>query len=279
MAAIQSVQAAAAPQTPGPAPLARGRWEQLQRKAQRQQVRESLVSSASAAASVNGAAAAFGGARVAPPNGAQPSVARVSRAARAAAQQGSAASSSSSIPDGGPPQASEARLGAAAQPQLPQQGAQARQTLSPLPPQPPPPPPGAANGVAALHMEAADDTGAADDLPDEDVQKVGSCPDTCSLGRKVLIWGAALASLTHLILLARGCAGECVNPRAVSQPLASLSPPLPQAIPNELPPDVFVVDSIDAAWAVAARLAAFPPEELQRMVFGCDTEVMDIDVR
>jgi hypothetical protein len=49
--------------------------------------------------------------------------------------------------------------------------------------------------------------------------------------------------------------------------------------PNELPPDVHVVASAAEARAVAARLAAFTPEQLGGMVFGCDTEVMNIDVR
>lgn len=44
---------------------------------------------------------------------------------------------------------------------------------------------------------------------------------------------------------------------------------------NEPPPDVFVVNTLEVAQKIAARLAS---PELANRVFACDTEVMDIDV-
>ena len=44
---------------------------------------------------------------------------------------------------------------------------------------------------------------------------------------------------------------------------------------NEPPPDVFIVNTLEAAKRVAARLAS---SEFTGRIFACDTEVMDIDV-
>lgn len=48
------------------------------------------------------------------------------------------------------------------------------------------------------------------------------------------------------------------------------------AYSNEPPPDVHVVESVDAARTALARLMS---GELAGRVFACDTEVMDIDVK
>ena len=56
---------------------------------------------------------------------------------------------------------------------------------------------------------------------------------------------------------------------------------LQQAIPNLPPPDVHVVNSLEAAQAAAAQLMALGSSGSgggQGVVFACDTEVMDIDV-
>ena len=45
---------------------------------------------------------------------------------------------------------------------------------------------------------------------------------------------------------------------------------------NVLPPDVCVVDTLEAAQAVVAQLMS---PEMAQLTFACDTEVMDIDVR
>ena len=49
-----------------------------------------------------------------------------------------------------------------------------------------------------------------------------------------------------------------------------------EVYPNVLPPDVCVVNTLDAARRVVEQLMA--PGVADRYVFGCDTEVMDIDV-
>lgn len=75
------------------------------------------------------------------------------------------------------------------------------------------------------------------------------------------------------------------EPMAAAAALSSMDPEeLPeevvqQAIPNEPPPDVHIVASAAEARRVASALLALPPAELEGMVFGCDTEVMDIDIR